>query len=129
MCRTDENCRKTNTASVYSFSFFFFFCHCIVCPRFTTCDYFFGILKRHCMLLFQTVFSTEIRSVKQQNFIASIVAKQKQPTNRPQLKKSDRPRVNIWDTWKTLTYLNINDSLELYILIIEYSNVVTLAEW
>ena len=51
------------------FPFFFFFCHCIVCPRFTACDYFFGILKRHCMLIFQTVFSTEIRSVKQQNFI------------------------------------------------------------
>jgi hypothetical protein len=56
--------------------------------------------------------------------------------------KSDRPQVNIWDTWNTLTYLNINDSFHLknleinkayyqesYILIIEYSSVVTVAEW
>ena len=28
----------------------------------------------------------------------------------PQLSKSDRPQVNIWDTRKTLKYLNINDS-------------------
>ena len=27
--------------------------------------------------------------------------------------KSDRPQVNIWDTWKTLKYLNINDSFHL----------------
>ena len=36
---------------------------------------------------------------------------QKQPTNRPQLNKSDRPQVNIWDTSKTWKYLNINDSI------------------
>jgi uncharacterized integral membrane protein len=24
--------------------------------------------------------------------------------------KSDRPQVNIWDTWKTLKYLNINEN-------------------
>ena len=27
--------------------------------------------------------------------------------------KSDRPQVNIWDIWKTLKYLNINDSFHL----------------
>ena len=27
--------------------------------------------------------------------------------------KSDRPQVNIWHTWKTLKYLNINDSFHL----------------
>jgi hypothetical protein len=27
--------------------------------------------------------------------------------------KSDRPQVNIWDNWKTLKYLNINDSIHL----------------
>jgi hypothetical protein len=27
--------------------------------------------------------------------------------------KSDRLQVNIWDTWKTLKYLNINDSFHL----------------
>jgi hypothetical protein len=27
--------------------------------------------------------------------------------------KSDRPQVNMWDTWKTLKYLNINDSFHL----------------
>ena len=27
--------------------------------------------------------------------------------------KSDIPQVNIWDTWKTLKYLNINDSFHL----------------
>ena len=27
--------------------------------------------------------------------------------------KSDRPQVKIWDTWKTLQYLNINDSFHL----------------
>ena len=27
--------------------------------------------------------------------------------------KSDRPQVKIWDTWKTLKYLNINDSFHL----------------
>ena len=27
--------------------------------------------------------------------------------------KSDRPQVNIWDTWKTLKYLNIIDSFHL----------------
>ena len=27
--------------------------------------------------------------------------------------KSDRPQVKIWDTWKTLTYLNIDDSFHL----------------
>ena len=27
--------------------------------------------------------------------------------------KSDRTQVNIWDTWQTLNYLNINDSLQL----------------
>jgi hypothetical protein len=27
--------------------------------------------------------------------------------------KSDRPQVNIWYTWKTLKYLNINDSFHL----------------
>jgi len=42
-----------------------------------------------------------------------ILAIQKQPTNRPQLIKSDRPQVNIWDTWKTLKYLNIDDSFHL----------------
>jgi len=31
--------------------------------------------------------------------LTSILAIQKQPTNRPQLSKSDRPQVNIWDTW------------------------------
>jgi hypothetical protein len=40
--------------------------------------------------------------------MTSILAIQKQPTNRLQLNKSDK---------------------ELYILIIEYSNVVTLAKW
>jgi hypothetical protein len=35
-------------------------------------------------------------------------------TNEPtQLNKSDRPHVNIWDTRKTLIYLNINDSIHL----------------
>ena len=43
--------------------------------------------------------------------LTSILAMQKQPTNRPQLNKSDRPQVNIWDTWKTWKYLNINDSI------------------
>jgi hypothetical protein len=55
--------------------------------------------------------------------------------------KSDRPQVKIWDTWKTLKYLNINDSFHLKdleiskykqesnILIIAYSSVVTVAEW
>jgi hypothetical protein len=27
--------------------------------------------------------------------------------------KSDRPQVNIWDTWKSLKYININDSFHL----------------
>ena len=45
--------------------------------------------------------------------LGCILAIQKQPTNRPQLNKSDRPQVNIWDTWKTLKYLNINDSVHL----------------
>ena len=27
--------------------------------------------------------------------------------------KSDRPQVNIWDNWKSLKYLNINDSFHL----------------
>jgi hypothetical protein len=27
--------------------------------------------------------------------------------------KSDRPQVKIWDTWKTLKYLNENDSFHL----------------
>jgi hypothetical protein len=45
--------------------------------------------------------------------LTSILAIQKQPTNRPQLNKSDRPQVNIWDTCKTLNYLNINDSFHL----------------
>jgi hypothetical protein len=27
--------------------------------------------------------------------------------------KLDRPQVNIWDTWTTLKYLNINDSFHL----------------
>jgi hypothetical protein len=27
--------------------------------------------------------------------------------------KSDRPQVNIWDNWKSLKYLNINDSIHL----------------
>jgi hypothetical protein len=45
--------------------------------------------------------------------LASILSIQKQPTKRPQLNKSDRPQVNIWDTWKTLKYLNINDSFHL----------------
>ena len=45
--------------------------------------------------------------------LTSILAIQKQPTNRPQLIKSDRPQVNIWDIWKTLKYLNINDSFHL----------------
>ena len=40
-------------------------------------------------------------------------AKTTQPTNRLQLNKSDRPQVNIWDTWKTWKYLNINDSFHL----------------
>jgi thymidylate synthase len=39
--------------------------------------------------------------------LTSILAIQKQ------LNKSDRPQVNIWDTWKTLKYLNINDSFHL----------------
>jgi hypothetical protein len=72
--------------------------------------------------------------------------------------KSDRPQVKIWDTWKTLKYLNINDSFhferpwnkiwntyffkqivdiffykayyqESNILIIAYNSVVTIAEW
>jgi hypothetical protein len=30
--------------------------------------------------------------------LTSILAIQEQPTNRPQLNKSDRPQVNIWDT-------------------------------
>ena len=30
--------------------------------------------------------------------LTSILAIQKQPTNRPQLNKSDKPQVNIWDT-------------------------------
>ena len=30
--------------------------------------------------------------------LTSILAIQKQTTNRPQLNKSDRPQVNIWDT-------------------------------
>jgi hypothetical protein len=45
--------------------------------------------------------------------LTNILAIQKQPTNRPQLNKSDRPQMNIWDTWKTLKYLNINDSIHL----------------
>ena len=45
--------------------------------------------------------------------LTSILAIQKQPTNRPQLNKSDRPQVYIWDTCKTLNYLNINDSFHL----------------
>ena len=27
--------------------------------------------------------------------------------------KLDRPQVKIWDTWKTLKYLNMNDSFHL----------------
>ena len=42
--------------------------------------------------------------------LTSILAIQKQPTNRPQLNKSDRPPVNIWDIWKILKYLNINEN-------------------
>jgi hypothetical protein len=36
-------------------------------------------------------------------------------TNEPTAsnKKSDRPQVNIWDNWKTLKYLKINDSIHL----------------
>jgi hypothetical protein len=36
-------------------------------------------------------------------------------TNEPTASKikSDRPKLNIWDTWKTLKYLNINDSFHL----------------
>ena len=30
--------------------------------------------------------------------LTSILSIQEQPTNRPQLNKSDRPQVNIWDT-------------------------------
>jgi hypothetical protein len=45
--------------------------------------------------------------------LTSILAIQEQPTNRSQLNKSDRPQVNIWDTWQTLKYLNINDSFHL----------------
>ena len=38
-----------------------------------------------------------------------------QATNEPTASnnKSDRPQVNIWDTWKTWKYLNINDSFHL----------------
>jgi hypothetical protein len=36
-------------------------------------------------------------------------------TNEPTTRntKSERPQVNIWDIWKTLKYLNINDSFHL----------------
>ena len=45
-----------------------------------------------------------------------ILAIQKQLMNRPTTasnNKSDRPQVKICDTWKTLKYLNINDSFHL----------------
>ena len=42
-----------------------------------------------------------------------ILSIQKQLTNRPQHNKSDRPQVNMWDNWKTLKYLIINDSFHL----------------
>jgi hypothetical protein len=44
-------------------------------------------------------------------------------TNKPTTSnnKSDRPQVNIWDNWKTLKYLNINDSFHLkYLEISKY---------
>jgi hypothetical protein len=68
--------------------------------RFTTCGYDVFFVRRY--------ENWSIYLVRAP--IASILSIQKQPTKRPQLNKSDRQQVNIWDTWKTLKYLNINDS-------------------
>jgi hypothetical protein len=43
--------------------------------------------------------------------------------------KSDRPQVNIWDTWKTLKYLNINDSFHLKDLEISKYKRESKARW
>jgi hypothetical protein len=42
--------------------------------------------------------------------LTSILAIKKQPTNRPQLNKSDRPQVNIWNTWKTLKCILLHNT-------------------
>jgi hypothetical protein len=57
-----------------------------------------------------------------------ILAIQKQPTNRPQLNKSDRPQVNNWNTWKTLKYTstNINKNPRLLTLIQLYVSSLSL---
>ena len=60
-----------------------------------------------------------------------IYSRNTKTTNEPTASnnKSDRPQVNIWDTWKTLKYLNINDSFHLKDLEISKYKRVSKGRW
>jgi hypothetical protein len=67
-------------------------------------------LKKQVFQIWHNLFS-ELTSM----WTFKIYSRNTKTTNKPTASnnKSDRLQVKIWDTWKTLQYLNINDSFHL----------------